>query len=456
MTLRLGWPVTLRPGLLGVLVLLLAVRAQDGAYALVGLVTVPLALLLHELGHAAALARLGGRPAIELDLLGGRTRLVSGRPPEPRERVAVALAGPLAGALVAAIGFVLVRVLPGSAPPLLRLGLLDLVAASGLWAAVSLLPIWTLDGAEVLEAALSPRLGARASRVVLCVSVFVSGLAVVGAASLGRVWAALLAFALGARAVAALRVTWGRGEDAAQEDRVREGWRHLERDERHEARTAAEQALAAATHPAVRRAAVELLAWTELRSDDAPAALAALERAAEPERIDPGLRGRVLLRVEGRAAEAASLLERAAGQAAGPDLVRDWLAALLESEDWDGVVTLIGGAHGRSLGEARLADAASTLFFGGRYEAARRVAGLRHERFGSADAAYDAACAAARLAEPEEAVRWLERAVSAGFRDVEHLAQDEDLEGARAHEGFARLLERLGGEAPRREGGAPS
>lgn len=61
-------------------------------------------------------------------------------------------------------------------------------------------------------------------------------------------------------------------------------------------------------------------------------------------------------------------------------------------------------------------------------------------------AAYDAACARARLGQKKEALDWLRKAVAAGFRDRQLLATDADLNDIRKDPAFAEILQHL--EAP--------
>ena len=57
--------------------------------------------------------------------------------------------------------------------------------------------------------------------------------------------------------------------------------------------------------------------------------------------------------------------------------------------------------------------------------------------------AYNAACGHALLGETETAWEWLERAVDLGFRDVDYLEKDADLESLRSDKRYAELLNRI-------------
>lgn len=67
---------------------------------------------------------------------------------------------------------------------------------------------------------------------------------------------------------------------------------------------------------------------------------------------------------------------------------------------------------------------------------------------------YNLACARARLGETDEAARALLRAFRAGFRDIEHLRSDPDLESLRDHPTYSIILERADLAVERRARGA--
>jgi Zn-dependent protease len=151
----------------------------------VGLLTVGVLLAsvaLHELGHALAAIRVGGKvDAIVLGPVGG---LISPRvPDEPETKLFVALAGPtvhLTIAVLAAIGLAiagntqLVGLLNPLTTPedLVEPGGLGLVAAKlTLWInwilmLLNLLPAYPFDGGPILRAMLWPALGRRTAGVV--------------------------------------------------------------------------------------------------------------------------------------------------------------------------------------------------------------------------------------------------------------------------------------------------
>ncbi|MCI0332549.1 MAG: M50 family metallopeptidase [Planctomycetes bacterium] len=156
------------PDLLGVSVLMVVVLLVS--------------VTLHEVGHALAALRVGGKvDAIVLGPVGG---LISPRvPDEPEIHVFVALAGPIVHLLIAVVAAIVLVVAgdtkllgllnPLSTPPdLVEPGGLGLVAAKlTLWLnwilmLLNLLPAYPFDGGPVLRAILWPALGRRTARIV--------------------------------------------------------------------------------------------------------------------------------------------------------------------------------------------------------------------------------------------------------------------------------------------------
>jgi Zn-dependent protease len=173
----------------------------------VGLLTVGVLLgsvALHELGHALAALRVGGKvDAIVLGPVGG---LISPRvPDEPETKLFVALAGPIVHLLVAVLAAIalalagntqLLGLLNPLATPedLVEPGGMGLVAAKlTLWInwllmLLNLLPAYPFDGGPIFRAMLWPALGRRTAGVVT--ARIAMGLAVVlcagSLATLGR------------------------------------------------------------------------------------------------------------------------------------------------------------------------------------------------------------------------------------------------------------------------------
>jgi len=165
--------------------LALAFTLPDRDLMAAGLITVAVVLVsvaLHELAHALAAIRVGGKvDAIVLGPVGG---LISPRvPDEPEIHLFVALAGPIVHLLVAVVAAVVLAVVgntqllgllnPLATPPdLVEPGGLGLTTAKlTLWInwrlmLLNFLPTYPFDGGPVLRAMLWPALGRPTARIV--------------------------------------------------------------------------------------------------------------------------------------------------------------------------------------------------------------------------------------------------------------------------------------------------
>ncbi len=120
--------------------------AQKGVFAGVLFFSV----LVHELGHAVVMDRLGLRPlGIVLHGYGGFC--AQGRSSTPTQSILASAAGPAAGLLWAAASFVVALLLPDSAPIGLVYLVNALVSINLFMNLMNLLPIYPLDGGHILK-----------------------------------------------------------------------------------------------------------------------------------------------------------------------------------------------------------------------------------------------------------------------------------------------------------------
>ncbi len=148
-------------------------RSGTGGLALGALTAVILiaSILVHELGHAVVGTRLGLDPRrIMLHGFGGYTEY--GKRPSARDGVISSLAGPIAGLLLGGL-LVVVQVLLGGQLPSAVVGLLSMAIFINIfWSLFNLLPIYPMDGGQVLWYGLRLRMNAsRADRIVRNVTV---------------------------------------------------------------------------------------------------------------------------------------------------------------------------------------------------------------------------------------------------------------------------------------------
>lgn len=186
-----GFPVTLDLSfviVVGILGWYPGVTAQS---FVTWLVMVPLAVLVHELGHAFVARTTGAQPAITLAGLGGVTTYVPPRPLSRARSIAISTAGPAVGIVIGVILLVVDRV----AGPEAGLGhtVLNLAVFTTLgWSVLNLLPILPLDGGQTLRELLPGSPAKRAVRAAM-VSIVLAAIAAVIAYQAGLVFGALLA-----------------------------------------------------------------------------------------------------------------------------------------------------------------------------------------------------------------------------------------------------------------------
>lgn len=190
-----GFPVQVLPGywlLTALLSLSSSTVSAAAAFAMMGILFV--SVVVHELGHAFAARKLGMTPQITLHAMGGVTTFAPAADLTRGRDVFVSFSGPLAGFLLAATGWGLLRLthlLPESNPdsPFALVDALEtLVLVNAFWSAVNLVPVIPFDGGRILQAALGPDRRMLAASLSLGVGV----VAAAGFAYLGYLFSAVL------------------------------------------------------------------------------------------------------------------------------------------------------------------------------------------------------------------------------------------------------------------------
>ena len=140
----------------------------------------PLAVLVHELGHAVLARSAGAAPSIALAGFGGVTTFVPPRPLSRGRSLAISLAGPLVGLV---IGFVLVAVREATRADVVVTTWVDIALSIGIWTSIgwsllNLLPVVPLDGGQAMRELLpgSPEVRARRAAAVSVVTAVIAGL----------------------------------------------------------------------------------------------------------------------------------------------------------------------------------------------------------------------------------------------------------------------------------------
>jgi Zn-dependent protease len=293
LSFRLGKiPVRILPSFFITTVLLNFALAQAEPLRLVAWAAIVLAsVLVHELGHAAAVLAFGLQPRIDLHGFGGSTSWSGGERLSYANRIVISLAGPAMGFLAAGLVFALHSRFSPTTP--MGAYVYDSVLFANVgWGAFNLLPMLPLDGGSAMSSALDVVTKGRGERPARVVSLVIAGLTA-GLAGIGTLlgalgspwWIALLGFMFVNVNWRGLRELKSREHDAPMRAALEQAYAALEAKDGERILTLARPvALGSQTAP-VRAEALQLLAFgflLEGRLADADAAIAALPRGFTP------------------------------------------------------------------------------------------------------------------------------------------------------------------------------
>lgn len=163
-----GFPLRIDPSAVVLVVLLGLLYGGEGrlgiSIAMMALAVIMVSILVHELGHAFVARSMGLGPVnIVLHGFGGLTHF--SKRPSNRQGLIVSLSGPIAGFILGLAFFGLAQlVLTPESHPLTRIGFELMIVINLFWSAFNLLPMYPLDGGQVLWHALALKLPARKAR----------------------------------------------------------------------------------------------------------------------------------------------------------------------------------------------------------------------------------------------------------------------------------------------------
>lgn len=139
---------------------------------LIWMILIFISVLFHEMGHALAALACGRKPRIELVASGGITYYEGTDKLPFWKQFFIVLSGPVFGALLILIATLLLQV-PGLND--VMSGLLNIVVMINLfWTLLNLLPIFPLDGGQLLRLILEAFCGPKGFRYALVISIFTS------------------------------------------------------------------------------------------------------------------------------------------------------------------------------------------------------------------------------------------------------------------------------------------
>jgi Zn-dependent protease len=174
-----GIPVRIHPlfWLVGIFLGWSAAQAWGMEYLAVFLACMLVSILVHELGHVLMGRAFGARSHIVLYGFGGLA-VGSLEVRGPGRRIAVLLAGPVAGFLLFGVvlrlwiltGHSLEEILRKNPSNLAEAAFVFLLRMNLVWNILNLVPIWPLDGGRIVGEILMRALGERGLRIALLIS----------------------------------------------------------------------------------------------------------------------------------------------------------------------------------------------------------------------------------------------------------------------------------------------
>jgi len=286
LSFRLGKiPVRIHPSFL-----LLAVMFGLGGGTNLGILVAWVAIVfvsvvLHELGHATMGLAFGLAPSIELHGMGGTTSWSSGAPLTTAKRIAISVAGPGAGFVVAALVRYALgpRLFPPT--PLGAFAYDNLLFVNFGWGVFNLLPMLPLDGGNVMAQLLGAFTGGRGERPARIVSIVVASLALPVALVLQNWWIGLLAAWFISMNVRGLPDAAARDHDAPLKPTLEQAYAALNAKDGTRVLGLARPVALSSRTASVRAEALQLVAFgflLEGRVADADAAIAALPQGYSP------------------------------------------------------------------------------------------------------------------------------------------------------------------------------
>jgi Zn-dependent protease/tetratricopeptide (TPR) repeat protein len=451
-----GIPIAIHPSF-WVVTLLIGSRGREPRLIAVWAAVVLFSIILHELGHAFAARAFGGVPRIELHSMGGTTYTNAKSSLATWQSIVVSLSGPCAGLALGAIVFAL---RPFAAPGpeqelIVRTAISDLLWVNWGYGLLNFLPILPLDGGRVMETAIAHVRRRPSANAAAIVSLTVAaGLAIV-AVVWQLHWAFFMLGWLAMSHVRSLVPAWrkwrepeavtlakagsalAKENDAALADELVAIDAAVTRSEFAWARERAEALWARARSPRDQAHALSALVHIHLYENHPELAAATLQEFPADWQPDAELEARVWMQV-GQPRRAVDRLRSQLAARPDPELVRALVTALLATEDLSGAMQY-ALAEPATMERLGLFEVGHRLFLAARFEDSARVSAVAFERFSHPDDAYNLGCAFAGLGRLDEAMRWLERAVAAGYANGAHLDSDDDLAALRARDDFAAL-----------------
>jgi len=434
-----GIPVKVDFTFLLVAAFLASSRLSQPVFFVELLLVVFISILIHELGHALVCRAFGLSPQIQLYGMGGLTSWSSNIRVSPLKNIAISLAGPFAGFLLAGIILSIQNRFPDALDSEIGRQLYrDLMTVNLGWGIVNLLPVLPMDGGHVVDSIEEIITKKTGGLVAPTLSLLVAAGVALWAFKAGWFFMGILMGVFAWVNLNALRQRYQANRDqdlTGPLEQARESFK--QRDGSSLVRQAREL-LQTAGSAEFKCAAQQLLVQgliLENNSEEAKKELMRLQAINGPAAAEEALIGFEKDEWPG----ILPLIEYAYRSSKTAGLGALYTQALIGAHRFPEALQLISDpslAHYNSGLYVLLQTAA---FEAGEFDLSAQAGTLANERGRAPYIAYNVACAHARAGRTDEALEWIKRAVAAGYDEIESLKQEPDFVGLRDHPEFTKL-----------------
>lgn len=441
-----GFPVIFDPGFFILVAVLLLFNKENIPFALTIIGCILVSVMVHEFGHAVVGRIYGLQPSIRMTMLGGLTQwgVEKGKNPSNFQHILITLAGPFAGFALG--GLVLAYCVIMQVPYSFTLAPASttdiLLLFNFFWGLANLLPLYPLDGGQVLYYSLRSNKSLPAEQISAYTSLALGGAILIWAGLEGRLILVFILLWLLSENFQRIRRAASPPKREEVIDHARKITQYLNDRKFVEGLKAASDLMRTTSEERVRSWATEMAAvFLDLSNDPATT----LEYLRENRRyLSSSDAIRFLrLKAEDDRNEAMAFGQRALYARPSLTLLAVYAAELIRSGDFPEAARQVMEQKDSSwFGQLAAYTQLQMLLHGGDRESIE-LGKAALETEGSPEVAYNIGAAYAKLDNAASAIQWLEDAIRRGYSGAETMANDQDLQSLRDHHGFQDLLEQL-------------
>jgi Zn-dependent protease len=438
-----GIPVKIDPSFLFICALLASSRLSQPKLLIEWLIVIFVSILVHELGHALVVRLFGLSPQILLYSMGGLTSWTDEKGISHAKRIAISLAGPFAGFLLGGIVFLSEYKFPDLFAD--RFGeqiYFDLMFVNLGWGIFNLLPILPLDGGNVAYS-IEQMVTRKSSGVITrALSLLIAAGVGLWALSIGWWWVVFLMALFALNNGRALLQLFQTDQDVSLRPLIDQARDAVKNDDGATAVQLAKEAKKSAHSEEVEEEAQRILLIGLILSGD-------IEHAKkEADRLQAVYGHTALLRAlagfeRDQLPRAIPVIEYSYPTSPSPELNYTFADVLITAGRLREASELIARQQNPRYAAASYVALQTAAFNSGEFDLSSEAGRQALERKKDPVIAYNIACAEARAGRADEALAWIERAVETGYRDVEAMVSDSDLESLRSRPEFGAICERL-------------